>query len=851
MKISRHLINVRTVTIASFSILLAGCHGNSSSGSSNNPVNPVKQVTIAVSDVNGGQTPVGNSTDDLNISINSKNLANSERLNDTGYEIKVSGANNVSISNAQLGHKYSIPIAGDSSQSNKYEKFSVAVKYNGKVIATKNYSVFVVSPVFVKVTGMKNDQMKINSSETIKLQLVDNNKTSNDNLSYFINSKVNKNTQGISISGCVKSLKVNESCTLTIKADKTASIKDKSTIVVQATFKTPQSKVVQPQYQSKPVSYSFQVISDKPNTWPFITKCGTQLCENSQVFHFLSFNVPEMTMVQDTVIALDAKGVKNKQKGNPVQRRWQQQFRSPNDYEIEDVFSSISQLGAKVIRVYPFSYQGGGQDKSLLQCKASANATGDAAHPCDYFYINNGKFVINNTLFSKFDRVLASAYAHHIRVIIPFIDSQSFWGGITQFCSDLGTNCSEDGNNRDHFYTDQIREKFQQQVINVILNRVNTITKVQYKNDPTILAWETGNELDSGRESSSIPEEKVFTQWTEAVAKDIKQNEHAKQLVMDGAMFIDPNRDYKHDEPDIDIISEHYYPDSADQALSDVRGWFKSNTQTAELNDKVFILGEFGAGTYLSQFLDNTGLDQNIPFSQANIAGALIWSLRSNAYPDASQINSDNIPTYPVFGIYTHAEISGMKGFGNGYVFESYHWPGNSNNQLDTINENNHEASLMGLIQCINEKFSDSTLVNASCSNLASQYPKLTTPNVVGKITPSFTSEQTKTLPIIIKRDNEGNNLVYFANSIGSAQVYKIQRSSNPSNNTWNTIGEVGDSAYGYYLDTSRNKMNYGYYPFEDTSDMGKSSACYRVIACNGHNCSKPSPERCIGSVYN
>ena len=55
-----------------------------------------------------------------------------------------------------------------------------------------------------------------------------------------------------------------------------------------------------------------------------------------------------------------------------------------------------------------------------------------------------------------------------------------------------GTNGTS--NNTDLFFSDPTVMKIYQNHLNYTLNRVNTITGVQYKNDPTILAWDLLNE---------------------------------------------------------------------------------------------------------------------------------------------------------------------------------------------------------------------------------------------------------------------------------------------------------------------------------------------------------------------
>ena len=65
-----------------------------------------------------------------------------------------------------------------------------------------------------------------------------------------------------------------------------------------------------------------------------------------------------------------------------------------------------------------------------------------------------------------------------------------------------------------------------------MLNRVNQYTGLKYKNDPTILAWETGNEINM------VPKTGISA-WTDEISRHIKLTEGALQLVADGNTELD------------------------------------------------------------------------------------------------------------------------------------------------------------------------------------------------------------------------------------------------------------------------------------------------------------------------
>ena len=86
--------------------------------------------------------------------------------------------------------------------------------------------------------------------------------------------------------------------------------------------------------------------------------------------------------------------------------------------------------------------------------------------------------------------------------------------------------------------------------IATLVNRVNTITKIAYRDDPTIMAWETGNEL---RESTAAWDREMA-----AYVKSIDQN----HLVLNGNDLLGAD-DERVTIPEIDIVVKHYSPRNA------------------------------------------------------------------------------------------------------------------------------------------------------------------------------------------------------------------------------------------------------------------------------------------------
>ena len=324
----------------------------------------------------------------------------------------------------------------------------------------------------------------------------------------------------------------------------------------------------------------------------FITRSGDKLMEGEKQYRFISFNIPNLHLVEDNM-AFEA----------------QNEWRFPDEFEITDALTTIKAMGGRAARTYVISI-----------CKK----TGPNAIPCHVK--KPGDF--NEDAFRALDKVLEVANRVGVRVIIPFVDNWKWWGGAEQYAEYRGKTAAE-------FWTDsEVIDDFKQ-TVNFILNRRNTYTGTLYKDDKAVLAWETGNEIYSPYA------------WTKQIAAYIKSLD-SNHLVWDG--FYIGNKPIQLealDDPNIDIVSSHHYPDStrgADQMIADIR---KFHEQIS--GKKVYIVGEFG---FIPPPDIRKVLDAVIG---KGLSGAMIWSLRFH--------NRDG-------GFYWHSEPASAS------LYNPYHYPG-------------------------------------------------------------------------------------------------------------------------------------------------------------------------------
>jgi mannan endo-1,4-beta-mannosidase len=264
----------------------------------------------------------------------------------------------------------------------------------------------------------------------------------------------------------------------------------------------------------------------------FITRRGDKLFAGDQEFRFVSFNIPNLHLVEDDLTP-----------GRATAWGW------PNEFEITDALESVDQMGGNVVRTYVLSVRKDGSDMG------------------DHFYVTGpGEF--NEEAFEVLDLALKIAREKGIRLIVPLVDQWWWMGGRQEYAAFRGKQA-------DDFWTDEQIIRDFEETIRYVLNRKNSLTDVAYKDDPTIFGWETGNEI------------KPPHKWTARIAAFIKSID-SKHVVIDGNSLEGVSQEQL-DDPNIDVITTHHYPRPSGNFISPIReAWGQCKGK------KPYFVGEFG-----------------------------------------------------------------------------------------------------------------------------------------------------------------------------------------------------------------------------------------------------------------
>jgi mannan endo-1,4-beta-mannosidase len=307
----------------------------------------------------------------------------------------------------------------------------------------------------------------------------------------------------------------------------------------------------------------------------FVTREGSQLRLGGKPFRIVGANMPWL--------GLDEFNGRN-----------EREISYPTQFRIDDGLKTAQTMGASVVRAHSLGISVG-----CPLCLMPAP----------------GKF--NDAAFETIDYSLATARKYNLRLIIPLTDQWHYYHGGKHFFTNARghgdipdatpANNAEQRKREAHFYTDRAVIEDFKGYIAYLLNHKNRYTGIALKDDPTILAWQIGNEL------WDAPDD-----WTREMAIYLKQLA-PRTLVADGSAATGVRlSESRVAIPELDLVGGHFHPPDL--------GWMNRDAAVAEKSGKVYFVGEFDwqgwkGGAALEDFLAE--VEKN-----PAVNGALFWALR-------------------------------------------------------------------------------------------------------------------------------------------------------------------------------------------------------------------------------
>ncbi|XP_038981326.1 mannan endo-1,4-beta-mannosidase 2-like isoform X1 [Phoenix dactylifera] len=229
--------------------------------------------------------------------------------------------------------------------------------------------------------------------------------------------------------------------------------------------------------------------------------------------------------------------------------------------------------------------------------------------------VSPGRF--DERVFKALDRVIVEARRHGIRLLLSLANNLEAYGGKTQYVKwaweeGIGLSSSNDS----FFYDPSIRSYFKT-YLKTILTRKNHLNGIQYKDDPTIFAWELMNEPRCMSDATGD----TLQDWIEEMAAYVKAIDRKHLLtvglegfygptcppeklsVNPGPWFRTLGSDFIRNSKilDIDFASVHIYPDhwlvqaGLDEKMKYISKWVVSHIEDGDsVLKKPVLFTEFG-----------------------------------------------------------------------------------------------------------------------------------------------------------------------------------------------------------------------------------------------------------------
>jgi mannan endo-1,4-beta-mannosidase len=185
--------------------------------------------------------------------------------------------------------------------------------------------------------------------------------------------------------------------------------------------------------------------------------------------------------------------------------------------EVTRVLDDASAMGANVVRtiLQPVI---GSRDGSVPTIWNWPNPTADASNlgvgQADLLYWDPQKKAMaiddGPNGMQKVDFLIAEAGKRHLKLIIAFLDFWDYTGGAQQMRAWYGSR-----DKSTFFFSDPRTKRDYKTWVEHIVGRVNPLTGVAYRDDPTIMAWELMNEGNARPESLRLD-------WTAEMSAYVK-----------------------------------------------------------------------------------------------------------------------------------------------------------------------------------------------------------------------------------------------------------------------------------------------------------------------------------------
>lgn len=280
--------------------------------------------------------------------------------------------------------------------------------------------------------------------------------------------------------------------------------------------------------------------------------------------------------------------------------------RYPSHFEVDDAMDTARMMGARVIR---------------------SQTMGDSVG-CDLCIEPKvGQF--NPEAFKHLDYALKAAHDRGLRLIVTLAGdcANCVLGGYSEYLKDRGAASYKE------FFTDPVVIARFEKHIAMLLNHRNSLTGVDYKDDPTILAWENCNACGIFVALSGGSNLAPYVSWVDTIGSYIKSIDKKHLYEDNSGLFTFDKSGAALDSKTPDILTSEYYPhwdavfNMGEKTTAET---FARHADLVTSHGKVYVVNEYGWD--ITDWATHADLEKVLTTmrSDPKISGDLYWALQGH-----------------------------------------------------------------------------------------------------------------------------------------------------------------------------------------------------------------------------
>ncbi|MGX5800344.1 glycoside hydrolase 5 family protein [Bradyrhizobium sp. Arg314] len=290
--------------------------------------------------------------------------------------------------------------------------------------------------------------------------------------------------------------------------------------------------------------------------------------------------------------------------------------------EVTRVLDDAGAMGANVVRIFlqPVIGSLDGSVPTIWDWRLEGDASNLAVKGTYLLYWDpsQNRMAINDGAngMQKVDFLIAQAGKRRLRLIIAVLDFWAFTGGAQQMRAWYGSR-----DESTFFFTDPRTKRDYQTWVRQVVQRVNPLTGLAYRDDPTIMAWELMNEGNAKPEALRLA-------WTAEMSAYVKSLDSNHLVSSGNANIFDPKvADLT--IPTLDFGTWHGYPVFYNLTIQQFNDMIPEFCQLAARAKKPVILEEFGYARSNQNTAEAYAMWLDTLTRDRNCAGWMVWRLVS------------------------------------------------------------------------------------------------------------------------------------------------------------------------------------------------------------------------------